>query len=85
MLSESRETPNGKTVRLAKEQKITDYHGGGDTYHSDQELDSYPYDKLRPELSAGQMIKSFPRLARFFRKELEQRAGFETVEIEAVR
>lgn len=72
------EVPAQKTVRLGKEQKIRDYHGGGDTFHSDQELDSYPYDKLRPELTVEEARHIAKGALRSYRQATEE---FEAVKI----
>ena len=52
---DGRETPGGKTVRLAKQQRIKDFHFAGDSVQSNNELDTFPHNVARTDLTNEQM------------------------------
>ncbi len=48
---DNRETPGNKTIRLTKEKLIADFYKAGDSNQVNIELDRYPHNKPRPEIS----------------------------------
>ncbi len=78
------ETPAQKTKRQGIEGKVNENYEAGDMFLVDKSLDVYAYGKRRPELTATEMVRLFPRLARFFKEELESRADQDTTEIPIV-
>lgn len=46
-MSELRESPGNRTVRLGKESKIKDYFNAHDMNKVNEELETYPYGKER--------------------------------------